>query len=67
MVLHIIVRRNYDGKLPWSIKCHNLHSFKKEVFSKEGYSYVRVSLKRDEYHGSALFIIPLMFSLVLEN
>ena len=27
MVLHALVLRNYDGKLPMSIKCHNLHLF----------------------------------------
>ena len=28
MALHKLVRRNYDGKLPVSIKYQNLHSFK---------------------------------------
>ena len=31
MVLHRLVRRNYGGKLPMSIQCHDLHSFKDEV------------------------------------
>ena len=31
MVLHILVRRNYGGKLLISIKYHNLHSFKEWV------------------------------------
>ena len=28
---HILVKRNYAGKLPVSIKCHNLHPFKEGV------------------------------------
>ena len=38
-------RRNNSGKLPVSMQCHNLHSFKEGLFS-----YIRVSLKQDAYH-----------------
>ena len=31
MALHTLVRRNYGGRLPVSIKCHSLHSFKEGV------------------------------------
>ena len=31
MTLRTLVRINYGGKLPISIKCHNLHSFKEGV------------------------------------
>ena len=44
MALRKLVKRNYDGKSPVSIKYQNLHSLKKGRFF-----YVRVSLKR-EYH-----------------
>ena len=57
MALHILVRRNYGGKLPVSIRCHNLHSF------KEGVILLCQSIleTRDisHLHGSALFTIPL--------
>ena len=45
MALRKLVKRNYDGKSPVSIKYQNLHSLKKGRFF-----YVRVSLKREEYH-----------------
>ena len=49
MVQRILVRRNYGGKSLVSIKCHNLHSFKKRV----------ILVYLPHLHGSALLKIPL--------
>ena len=38
------------------MKCHNLHSFREEWFS-----YVRVSLKQDEYH---IYLAQLSLQLI---
>ena len=45
MMLRKLERRNYDRRLPVSIKYENLHSYKEGVIL-----YVRVSLKQEEYH-----------------
>ena len=58
MVLHKLVRRNYGGKSPVSIKYQNLHSFKK------GMILLSQSILQTRWishlHGSALFTIPLI-------
>ena len=57
MALRILVRRNYCGKSPVSIKCHNLRSF------KEGVILLRQSILETRrilhLHGLALFTILL--------
>ena len=57
MALHKLERRNYDGKLPVSIKYQNLHSL------KEGLNLLCQSIletrKITLLHGSAHFTIPL--------
>ena len=57
MALHKLLRRNYGGKLPVSIKYQNLHSFKEGVIllSQSILETRRVS----HLHGSAIFTIPL--------
>ena len=44
MELRKLVRSNYDGKSPVSIKHENLHSFKKGMIN------FLMSEKQDEYH-----------------
>ena len=55
MALHKLVRRNYGGKLPVSIKYQNLHSFKEGVIllCQSTVKTRRIS------HGSAPVAIPL--------
>ena len=57
MVPQGLVRRNYDGKLPESIKYQNLQSF------KEGMIHLCQSIlearQRSHLRGSAPFTIPL--------
>ena len=64
MALHILVRRNYGGKLPVSIKCPNLYSFKKGVILLCD-SFMSVTETRTISHlfSSALFRVPLNFNL----
>ena len=54
-----LVRKNYGGKFPVSIKYQNLHSF------KEGTIHLCQSIletrRMSHLHGSALFTIPLKF------
>ena len=61
MVPHRLVRTNYSGKLPVSIKYQNLHSF------KEGMIHLCESILETRWishlHGSAPFTIPLKSSL----
>ena len=63
MVLHKLVRSNYDKKLLVSIKYENLHSFKEGVIllCQSILETRRISL----LHGSALFTIPLMPAVFL--
>ena len=60
MALRMLVRGNYGGKPPLSIKIHNLHSF------KEGVILLRQSILEIRQifhlHGSALFTVPLIFT-----
>ena len=57
MALQKLVRSNYGGKSPVSIKHENLHSFKEGVIllCQSILETKRVS----HLHGSALFTIPL--------
>ena len=57
MTLRTLVRINYGGKLPISIKCHNLHSFKEGVIvlCQSIIGARRISLLYD----SLLFTVPL--------
>ena len=61
MALLIFVRSNYGGKLPVSIQCHNLHSF------REGMNLLCQSIletkQLSHLFSSALLTVPLMWSL----
>ena len=57
MTLHKLVRRNYDGKLPVSIKYQNLHSFKEGVIIL--CQSILETRRVSHLHGLALFTIPL--------
>ena len=57
MALRKLVRRNYGGKLPVSVKYQNLHSFKEGlIFLCQGILEER---RITHLHGSAFFTIPL--------
>ena len=57
MLPHRLVKRNYGGKLPVSIKYQNLYSF------KEGMIHLCQSIletrQMSHLHGSSTFAIPL--------
>ena len=57
MTLHKLVRRNYGGKLPVSIRYHNLHSFKEGVILL--CQSILETRRISNLYGSALFAIPL--------
>ena len=57
MALRVPVRRNYGGKLPVSIKCNNLHSFKEGVILL--CQRIRETIRMSHLHRSVLFTIPL--------
>ena len=63
MALRKLVRRNYGGKSPVSIKYENLPSFKKEVIllCQSILETGRIS----HLHGTALFTIPLILDVFL--
>ena len=57
MALRKLVRRNYGGKSPVSIKLRNLHSFKGGmIFLCQSILEARII---SQLHGSAFFTIPL--------
>ena len=58
MALGKIVRRNYGGKSPVSIKYQNLHSFKEGVILL--CQSILETRRITHLHGSALFTIPLL-------
>ena len=55
MALHTLVRRNYGRKLPVTVKCHNLFSFKEGVIL-----LCQSILEQDKYH-IYLAQLPLQF------
>ena len=57
MELLTLVRRNYGGKLPVSIQCHNTHSFKEGVILL--CQSILETRQISHLHDSALFTIPL--------
>ena len=57
MVPHRLVRRNYGGKLPVSIKYQNLHSFKEGLIRL--CQSILETRRISHLHGSASFTIPL--------
>ena len=68
MVLRILVRRNYGGKLPVSIKYRNLHSFKEGVILL--CQSILETRRISDLYGSALFtilLIRLIFSIINET
>ena len=59
MALRKLVRRNYSGKSPVSIKHENLHSFKKWVILL--CHSILETRRISHLHGSVLFAIPSTF------
>ena len=57
MALRKLVRSNYDGKLPVSIKHENFHSFKERVILL--CPSILQTRRISHLHGSALFTVPL--------
>ena len=57
MALHILTGRSYGGKLPVSIKCHDIHSFKEGVILL--CQSILETKQISHLHGLALFTIPL--------
>ena len=63
MALHKLVRKNYGGKSPVSIKYQNLHSFKEGMILL---CHCILETRRMSYlPGSAFFTIPLNKYLLL--
>ena len=60
MALHKLVRSNYGGKSPVSIKHENLHSFKEGVILL--CQSILETRRISDVHDSALFTIPLKVS-----
>ena len=56
MALRTLPRGNLDGKLPVSVKCHNLHPFKEDVILCQSIPEKR---RISHLHGLALFTFPL--------
>ena len=61
MLLHILVVRNYGGKLPMSIKYQNLHAFKKGVILL--CQSILETRRISHLFSSGLFTIPLKSSV----
>ena len=60
MGLLIFVRRNYGGKLPVSIQCHNLHSFRGMNLLCQS---ILETKQLSHLFSLALLTVPLMWSL----
>ena len=61
MVTHRLVKRNYGGKLPVTIKYQNLYSFKEWIIHL--CQTILETRQISHFHGSALFTIPLITGL----
>ena len=57
MALHKLVRKNYGGKSPVSIKYQDLHSFKERMILS--CQCILETRRISHLHGVALFTIPL--------